>query len=157
MEDINKTVANMDTTVSGIHGSVAGMGTTVDDIQAGVQAMALSSPISKLAYAQGVSWDIGKVCQGGTREPILAEIMEWIGHFQGSGTARIFCLTGAPGAGKTTIAHSVAKMCMENGWLATTFFFNREVSVRAGMLFSTMACDLAAKFPIFKIIHQSGY
>ncbi len=126
------------------------MGTTVDGIQAGVQAMALSSPISKLAYAQGASWDIGKVCQGGTREPVLAEIMEWIGNFQASGTARIFCLTGAPGAGKSTIAHSVAKMCKDNGWLASAFFFNREVSVWTGMLFSTIACDLAARFPIFK-------
>ncbi len=150
MEDINRTVANVDTTVSGILGSVAGMETTVDDIQAGVQAMALSSPISKLAYAEGASWDIGKVCQGGTRESILAEIMGWIGDFQAGGTTRIFCLTGAPGAGKTTIAHSVAKMCRDSGWLASAFFFNREVSVRTGMLFSTIACDLAARFPIFK-------
>ncbi len=144
------TIANLDTAVLGIHGTVAGMETTVDGIQAGVQAIALISPISKLAYAEGASLDPKKVCQDGTREPILAEIMEWVGAFQDSGTARIFCLTGAPGAGKTTIAHSVAKMCRDSGWLASAFFFNREVSVRTGMLFSTIACDLAARFPIFK-------
>ncbi len=150
MKEISRAVAGVGAAVSGIHSSVTGMETAVDGIRAGVQAIALSSPLSKLAYAEGASWDIGNVCQGGTRGPILAEIMGWIGNFQANGTARIFCLTGAPGAGKSTIAHSVAKMCKDNGWLASAFFFNREVSVRTGMLISTIACDLAARFPIFK-------
>lgn len=137
-------------TVENVNRTVAQVGATVADIQSDVRHSAHIATIMRLAYADGATWDIGKGCQDGTREPIIAEIMNWIEDFCVSDAAGIFCLAAAPGAGKTTIAHSVAKFCADKGWLATAFFFNREVSTQGPMLFSTIACDLAARFPIFK-------
>jgi len=150
LENIDRTFARMDAEVSDVNRSMGDMGTTVRGIRTDVQQIAQIASISRMVYAEGASWDIGQICQAGTREPILAEIMEWIGNFPVGGAARIFCLTGAPGAGKTSIAHSVSQRCHGQGWLVTSFFFNREISTRASLLFSTMICDLAARFPVFK-------
>ncbi|KLO08996.1 hypothetical protein SCHPADRAFT_879924 [Schizopora paradoxa] len=144
LEDMHKTIAAVDNKLSVAQARV-------DDIQTSVQAISLANPLSKLPYAEGASWDIGKICQEGTRESILAEIVEFVRGFQGEGTARIFCLTGAPGAGKTAIAHSISKICHDAGWLATSFFYNREDSTRAPKLFSTIIHDLAARYQKFKV------
>ncbi len=120
---------------------------SLSTIQADVQNI---SAVNKLSYAQGATWNLEHMCQAGTREAILGEIMNWIGDYQSTTSAQIFCLTGVPGAGKTAIAHSVAKLCADNGWLVTGFFFNREDSARAPMLFSTIVGDLASRFPSFR-------
>ncbi len=106
--------------------------------------------LDQASYAQGATWSPALTCQSGTRESLLGEIMDWVGNIEGNTSARIFCLTGVPGAGKTAIAHSVAKLCHDKGWLVTAFFFNKEDSVKAPMLFSTMTCDLASRFPSFR-------
>ncbi len=113
------------------------------DVQMGMHI----STLTKLPYAQGATWSPKLMCQPGTRESILDEIMAWI---EGNTPERIFCLTGAPGAGKTAIAHSVAKLCHDKGWLVTAFFFNKEDTVKAPMLLSTITCDLASRFPSFQ-------
>ncbi len=113
------------------------------DVQMGMHI----STLTKLPYAQGATWSPKLVCQDGTRESILDEIMAWI---EGDTPEKIFCLTGAPGAGKTAIAHSIAKLCHDKGWLVTAFFFNKEDTVKAPMLLSTITCDLASRFPSFR-------
>ncbi|KLO05578.1 TPR-like protein, partial [Schizopora paradoxa] len=150
LDDVNKAIAVVDNKVSETHAMVGNVEAMVDGIEAGIQTVSLASPLSKLPYAEGASWDIGKICQEGTRVPVVAEIMDFVGNFQADGSARVFCLTGAPGTGKTTIAHSISKLCHDAGWLATAFFFNREDSTRAPKLFSTIAYDLAARFPRFR-------
>ncbi len=119
------------------------VGAVALDVQMGMHI----STLTKLPYAQGATWSPKLMCQSGTRESILDEIMTWIG---GNTAERICCLTGAPGAGKTAIAHSIAKLCHDKGWLVTAFFFNKEDTVKAPMLFSTITCDLASRFPSFQ-------
>ncbi len=122
----------------------------VESVALNVQTGMHIATLTKLPYAQGATWDPDLICQPGTRESILAEVMDWIGNSRGSASAKIFCLTGVPGAGKTAIAHSVAKQCHDMGFLATAFFFNREDSQKAPMLLSTIICDLASRFPSFR-------
>jgi len=80
-----------------------------------------------------------------TREALLKDIWEWIYSADVKDTASIFCLTSVAGAGKSTIAHTVAQRCHDEGALASSFFFNREVAGRnePKMLLSTIARDLA--------------
>ncbi len=119
-------------------------------VETSLQTSMHISTLTKLPYAQGATWNPDQMCHPSTRGFILEEIMQWVVDSDGEATKKIFCLTGAPGAGKTAIAHSVSKLCSDKGWLATAFFFNREDSTRAPMLFSTMACDLAARFSSFR-------
>jgi len=54
-------------------------------------------------------------------------------------TARIFFLTSVAGAGKSTIAHTVAQRCHEERLLVSSFFFDRNFTDRPKRLFSTVA------------------
>ncbi|KLO11382.1 hypothetical protein SCHPADRAFT_998931 [Schizopora paradoxa] len=101
--------------------------------------------LSELPYAQGATWNPTLMCHPSTRRSILKEVMDWIGNLDANGSAKIFCLTGVPGSGKTAIAHSIAKCCADKQWLATGFFFNRDDSLRASKVFSTIAQDLAGR------------
>jgi len=58
-------------------------------------------------------------------------------------TARIFFLTSVAGAGKSTIAHTVAQRCHEERLLVSSFFFDRNFTDRLKRLFSTVARGLA--------------
>ncbi|KDQ13538.1 hypothetical protein BOTBODRAFT_73243, partial [Botryobasidium botryosum FD-172 SS1] len=93
----------------------------------------------------GATWDSDRVCLSNTREALLDNIWQWIKHPDDSDGARIFCLTGVAGSGKSAIAHTVAQRCSEEGLLASSFFFSRDVAERnnPGKLLSTMARDLA--------------
>lgn len=126
------------------------MKASVSNIHADVQSSMHIATVTKLAYAEGASWNMERMCQAGTQEPVLDEIMTWIEDFQGNTLAQIYCLTAVSGAGKTAIAHSIAKQCADKGWLITAFFFSRDDSVRTPRLFSTIACDLASRFPSFR-------
>ncbi|KDQ16474.1 hypothetical protein BOTBODRAFT_106863, partial [Botryobasidium botryosum FD-172 SS1] len=105
--------------------------------------------LDKLPYAAGASWDPESGCLSDTREALLEEIMEWIRGGSASDGAEILCLTGVAGSGKTAIAHTVAQRCHEEGILTSSFFFSREFEERSrpDKLFSTMARDLAARYP----------
>ncbi|KLO07784.1 hypothetical protein SCHPADRAFT_634326 [Schizopora paradoxa] len=123
---------------------------TLETVAHGVQRSMHIATLTRFPYAQGATWNPDHMCHPNTRVPILDEIMQWLEDFQGNRGKRIFCLTGAPGAGKSAIAHSISKMCADKGWLATAFFFSREDVTRAPMLFSTIVCDLAARFASFQ-------
>ncbi|KLO11838.1 TPR-like protein [Schizopora paradoxa] len=123
---------------------------TLDTVVHGVQKSMLIATLARLPYAQGATWNPDRMCLPETRVSILDQIMQWLGDFKGNMDKRIFCLTGAPGAGKSAIAHSISARCAKAGWLATAFFFNREDSTRSALLFSTIVCDLAARFSSFQ-------
>jgi hypothetical protein len=101
--------------------------------------------LSTLPYAEGASWSPSRGCLPQTRIALGEDIWNWIHSIEFSKTAEIWWLNGVAGAGKSAIAHTVAKRCHDEGILASCFFFDREVAGRNGSqkLFSTIARDLA--------------
>jgi hypothetical protein len=112
-----------------------------------VDLIAQSAILDKLPYAADASWKPEQACLPNTRAALLEDIWKWIDTADVKGTASIFCLTSVAGAGKSAIAHTVAQRCHDEGVLASSFFFNREVAGRNDpkMLFSTIARDLAGR------------
>ena len=98
-----------------------------------------------LPYADGASWDPSRVCMPETRVALLEEVWTWIQTADHTKSAEIFLLSDLAGTGKSAIVHSVAKRCHEAGFLASSFFFDRDVPERNGpqRLFSTIAYDIA--------------
>jgi RecA/RadA recombinase len=88
-------------------------------------------------------------CQPGTRERVTEAIQEWAVADKSS---PICWLCGPAGAGKSTIAHTIAKQCDNEGTLAATFFFSRKKGDRSDMnnLFPTLASQLAQRIPSSK-------
>ena len=79
---------------------------------------------------------------------LLEDIWEWAGNSE-PGAKRIFWLCDVAGSGKSAVAHTFAQQCHAKGLLASSFFFDREISGRSGpqKLFSTIARDLAGLYP----------
>ncbi|KAJ7593652.1 hypothetical protein C8J56DRAFT_819808, partial [Mycena floridula] len=76
------------------------------------------------------------VCAPNTRKDILKQLDQWA---QGDGDP-VCWLSGPAGAGKSTIAHTVAQQCDENHCLAFSYFFSRRYTTRS---------DLSAFIPTF--------
>ncbi|KAJ7593694.1 hypothetical protein C8J56DRAFT_853420 [Mycena floridula] len=76
------------------------------------------------------------VCAPKTREAVLKQLDQWA---QGHGKP-VCWLSGPAGAGKSTIAHTVAQQCDENHCLAFSYFFSRRYTTRS---------DLSAFTPTF--------
>jgi hypothetical protein len=79
-----------------------------------------------------------------TRRELLEDIQAWIYSADDTKQAEIFYLCDVAGAGKTSLAHSVARDCFDQGILASSFFFDRNIPDRRSplKLFSTIARDL---------------
>ncbi|KAF9066124.1 hypothetical protein BDP27DRAFT_1330990 [Rhodocollybia butyracea] len=62
-----------------------------------------------------------------------------------SDNVQVFILTGAAGAGKSAISHSIAQRCAGAGHILSCFFFNRDVDGRntSDRVVSTLAHELA--------------
>ena len=103
------------------------------------------SALDMLPYAKGSSWSPLLACLPGTRVGLLEDIWNWIRAVDHTQSAEIFLLSDLAGTGKSAIAHSVAKRCHDAGLLASSFFFDRDVSDRNGpqILFSSIARDLS--------------
>ncbi|KDQ08126.1 hypothetical protein BOTBODRAFT_38228 [Botryobasidium botryosum FD-172 SS1] len=132
--------------ISGVNEALYGVEESVKLIRENVDRAAnLTAIIDKLPYAEGAVWDPERGCLPDTRTRLLTDILQWIKRPDDSNGAQIFCLTGVAGSGKSAIAHSVAHRCYEEGLLASSFFFSRDVAERSNprMLLSTMARDLA--------------
>ncbi len=136
--------------VRGIREAIARVEDSAAQVHADVKIGIHIANLARLPYANNATWNPGKSCLSGTRQSILEEIKNWASAANTTGKAQIFWLTSVPGAGKTTIAHSVAKLFAQEGCLGSTFFFNREDAERAPKIFGTMACDLASKFPHYR-------
>ena len=102
--------------------------------------------LTALQCAPGASWDLQSVCLDQTRTALREEIWMWIRSADVNKTAEIMWLTGVAGAGKSTVAHTIAQRCKDEGLLLSCFFFARREEGRDGlqMLFSTIAHDLAS-------------
>ena len=78
------------------------------------------------SFATGAFHDSGErfdppKCHPNTRVAVLAEIMQWMQHIEGS--ERVLWLYGSAGAGKSAIAQSIADMCAKLNLLVASFFF----------------------------------
>lgn len=118
----------------------------IADKESRVSSVELSETLDKLPYDSGASWDPDLGCLLTTRQTYIDTILEWaMAIGDEAHTENIYCLTGAPGTGKSSIAHEVAQCCYENHVLASSFFFDREFEEASNpqKLFSTVARDLA--------------
>ena len=86
----------------------------------------------------------------GTRVAFLDFIINWVNN---PASERGLALFGQAGTGKSSIAHEIARLFDKMHRLASSFIFiRREQSVRkAYHLFTTLARDLADRYPSFKI------
>ncbi|GLB37973.1 hypothetical protein LshimejAT787_0410240 [Lyophyllum shimeji] len=90
-------------------------------------------------------------CFKGTRVKLLRRVYDWLASTDPT-EPRIFWLNGLAGTGKTTIAHTVAEYCDQNGSLGASFFFSRDVTDRSNSLlvFATIAFQLSTFSATFK-------
>lgn len=64
-------------------------------------------------------------CHPGTRTEVIGLIEKWILGPQNASACHLFWLSGPAGAGKTSIVHTVAERCQEQGVPHANFFFFR--------------------------------
>ena len=105
----------------------------------------LASALDTLPFAKGSSWDSLSVCLPGTRIALLEDVWTEIKSADDMKSAEIFLLSDLAGAGKSSIAHSVAKLCYDAGLLTSSIFCSRDVSERNGPqnIFTSITRDLA--------------
>ncbi|KAK7033585.1 hypothetical protein VNI00_012822 [Paramarasmius palmivorus] len=94
------------------------------------------------ARLTNVRWDLGNICLPKTREALLDEIVSWANDSEGPS---VFWLHGVAGAGKSTVANSVAHMFDGLERLLGSFRFSRDVAERNDptKLFGNLAYQLA--------------
>ncbi|KAF8598006.1 TPR-like protein [Ceratobasidium sp. AG-I] len=107
--------------------------------------IALNATLQRLQHVQGASWDLYRMCLPNTRINIIDDVFAWVDEASGANGAQIYLLTAVAGAGKTTVAHTVAHHFHERGQLVSSFFFDHETEGRSTpiALFTTIAADLA--------------
>ncbi|KAF7968806.1 hypothetical protein HWV62_29280 [Athelia sp. TMB] len=95
------------------------------------------------SYAEGASWNSTLSCLPGTRLEILSEIAAWA-HTPDS--QNVLWLEDVAGSGKSAIAHTIAQMLHDEGRLASSFFFSRDIASlnNPRLIFTTIARDIAA-------------
>ncbi|KAG9125758.1 POC1 centriolar protein A, partial [Ceratobasidium sp. 392] len=105
----------------------------------------LNVTLSKLQRVKGASWDLSRVCMKNTRVELVKRVVAWLNSPTKSGGAEIMLMTAVAGAGKTTVAHTVARECHERKQLGSSFFFDRETEGRnsPAALVTTIAADLS--------------
>ncbi|KAF9558696.1 hypothetical protein CPC08DRAFT_549907 [Agrocybe pediades] len=86
-------------------------------------------------------------CHPHTRKAVLKEIMDWVGDEDKH--ELLLWLYGPAGAGKSSIAHTIAEMCNEAGLLAADFFFSRTAADRnhERYLVATIVYQLTVSIP----------
>jgi AAA ATPase domain len=106
---------------------------------------AMDLDLSDMRYAKGARFDPAKGCLPGTRKEIIKEICEWVNNPNGKDVPRIFLLTGVAGSGKSTIAHTIARLFDRLERLGSSYCFDHadQVNRRPSNLFVTIALDMA--------------
>ncbi|KAJ7593641.1 hypothetical protein C8J56DRAFT_1160469 [Mycena floridula] len=92
------------------------------------------------------------VCAPETRREVLKQLDQWArGHGE-----PVHWLSGPAGAGKSTIAHTVAQQCDENHCLAFSYFFSRRYTNRSNLsaFIPTFVYTLAKSTGITSIEHK---
>ena len=87
-------------------------------------------------------------CHPNTRKAVIKKIIDWICGIIDS-KALILWLYGAAGAGKSAIAHTLAEICENYGWLVASFFFWKTAGERnnANRFVATIAHQVALAIP----------
>jgi hypothetical protein len=85
-----------------------------------------------------------EMCLAGTREQLLMDLEAWFDNRDPS-RERVFWLNGLAGTGKTTVARTIAARAHEQGRLAATFFFSRNIAATRApsVILPTIAYQLA--------------
>ena len=101
--------------------------------------------------ARGVGYQHGdrEGCLKGTRESVLDDIERWT---EDPKSSPVFWLNGLAGAGKTTIAQTVAERLFAGGRLGASLFCSRDFEDRSDLrlVFPTIAFQLAYNYPEFR-------
>ncbi len=110
----------------------------------------LDAKIREIPYGFKSRFSPDKGCLMGTRVAFLDFIINWVNN---PTSERGLVLFGQAGTGKSSIAHEIARLFDKMHRLTSSFIFiRRERSVReAYHLFTTLARDLADRYPSFKI------
>ncbi|KAF9061868.1 hypothetical protein BDP27DRAFT_1300736 [Rhodocollybia butyracea] len=130
-------------------------GITVLRILETVERIETKIDLSDLPYANGARFHGSKQCLPGTRESVLGKIISWIDAPSTPDGKHLFLLTGAPGSGKSAIAHSLAGHYSELHRLGSSIFADLpdEAVTRSRLpilLFPTIARDLADLDPQYR-------
>lgn len=126
---------------------------TKDSTQNGVGLHILRQHIAADAIYDSAARFPAPECHPGTREKVINTILDWVNDPEADKQA--LWLHGPAGAGKPAIAHSIALLLQEiltGSNYAGSFFFARDAPGRGdgNKLFSTIAYQLALKFPSFR-------
>ena len=110
----------------------------------------LDAKIREIPYGFNSRFSLDKGCLVGTRVAFLDFITNWVNN---PASERGLVIFGQAGTGKSSIAHEVARVFDKMHRLTSSFIFlRREQSFRkAYHLFTTLARDLADRYPSFKI------
>jgi hypothetical protein len=94
-------------------------------------------------------------CLNGTREPVIAKVMDWV---TGDDARQICWLYAPAGFGKSAIAQTLAEICVEREILAASFFFKRGAGDRARIngLIPTLSYHLTLSLPETKLAIQTA-
>ncbi|OCH90177.1 WD40 repeat-like protein [Obba rivulosa] len=97
-----------------------------------------------LTEARGASYNDARTCLADTRRKDLERILRWVDDSSGSS---VYWLTGVAGCGKSTIAHTVAKVLNDSHRLGASFFFDRnDASLNNSRLFCTTIASQLARY-----------
>ena len=116
-----------------------------------VTMIELDAIIREIPCGSNPRFSSDKGCLSGTRVAFLDFIINWVNN---PDSERGLVLFGQAGTGKSSIAHEIARRFDKMHRLTSSFIFIRrkEPSERtAHHLFTTLARDLADRYPSFKI------
>ena len=109
----------------------------------------LDAKIREIPYGTGSRFTPDKGCLTGTRTAFLNFITNWVNS---PASERCLVLFGQAGTGKSSIAHEIARRFDNMHRLTSSFIFLRKEQAKreAYYLFTTLARDLADRYPSFK-------
>jgi hypothetical protein len=106
--------------------------------------------LDRLPRVNEAKYDPARRCLNDTRTAVINEVLDWASRNDAAGT-RIFWLHGQAGAGKSTIATSIACSLDDarRRWLGGSFFFSRDVALRSkvAQVISSIAFQLSFLHP----------
>ena len=113
-----------------------------------------------MPYGAGAGCDPQKGCLPGTREKVIGEICDWVNQ-DSDDTPRIFFLNDVAGAGKSAIAHEVARQFDRLKRLGASYCFDRahKAERSPNNVFSIIARGLAdldpkRKASLLKVVQE---
>lgn len=105
----------------------------------------MQADLKDMPYANGAGYNPEKECLPNTRLAVIEMAVDWACNPPDDDDTRLLWLTGVAGCGKTSIAHSIARIFKNQKRLGSFFAFDIGLAGdrSAEQLFSTIAVDLA--------------